>query len=165
MNKNLFKDPLSRNIGYLSALVFVLSLQVLIILVFVYQFIPLKLDPITQGVPPTLLKLFQPNRNHFFYHAFIAVAILGQALGLAIYRKRLNAPELAGEIKGFLICETLWVAWQLFAVFKILQYDNPQWARVLLYAGFSAAVLAKIFWTELKRGFKYFPVLMKWYGC
>ncbi len=161
MNKNLFKDPLSRNIGYLSALVFVGSLQVLILLVFVYQFIPMAMDPITQGVPPTLLKLFQPNRNQFFYHAFIAAAILGQAGILYVYRARLSMPELAGEIREFLIAETLWVSWQLFAVFKILQYDNPAWARSLLYAGFAAALLAKIFWPELKRAFKLFPL---WLG-
>jgi len=159
MNKNLFKDPLSRNIGYLSLLVFVLSLQVLIVLVFIYQFVPLKMDSITQGVPPALLKLFQPNRNHFFYHAFIAAAIVGETVILYLYRQRLNAPELIGEIREFLICETLWVSWQLFAVFKILQYDDPLWARILLYVGFAAALLAKIFWPELKRSFKYFQDL------
>ncbi len=62
--------------------------------------------------------------------------------------------DSARGIRTFLICETLWVSWQLFAVFKILQYDNPQWARVLLYAGFAAALLAKIFWPELNRGLK-----------
>lgn len=161
MKKNLFKTPVSRNIGYLSALVFVLSLQVVILIVFVYQFIPLKMASITGGVPSTLLKLFQPNRNHFFYHAFVAVALAGQVLALYIYRKRLYASELAGEIRQFLVCETIWVSWQLFAVFKILQYDNPHWARILLYAGFAAALLAKIFWPELKRGFKLFEVWLQ----
>ena len=161
MKKNLFLDPVSRNIGYLSLLVFVLSLQVLIILVFVYQFIPMKMAPITAGVPPALLKLFQPNRNHFFYHVFIATAIAGQALVLYICRKRIGLPVLAVEIREFLACEAIWVSWQLFAVFKILQYNNPPWARNLLYAGFAAALLAKIFWPELKRGIKYFQV---WLG-
>jgi hypothetical protein len=138
----------------LTLLVFVLSMQVTIVLVFIYQFIPLKMDPITKGVPSALLELFKPNRNHFFYHAFIATAIIGEALALYIFRKRLELPELAGEIGEFLICETVWVSWQLFAVFKILQYDNPPWARDLLYAGLTAALLAKIFWPELQRGLK-----------
>ena len=154
MKKNLFKDPIALNIGYLSLLVFVLSLQVLIILVFIYQFIPLKMAPITEGVPPALLQFFKPNRNHFFYHAFIATSIIGQAIALFMYRKRLSLPDLAGGIREFLICEIVWVSWQLFAVFKILQYENPWWARVLLYAGFAAALLAKIFWPEFKRGLK-----------
>ena len=161
MNKDFFKDPVSRNIGYISALVFVVALQVLILLVFMYQFIPLTMAPAAGGIPSTLLKLFHPNRNYFFYHAFVATAIIGQAMVLYIFRKRLGVPELAGKIREFLMAETVWVVWQLFAVFKILQYDNPQWARILLYAGFAAALLAKIFWPELKRGLKLFKV---WLG-
>jgi len=161
MNKEFFKDPVSRNIGYLSALVFVVALQVLIVLVFVYQFVPLTMAPDARGIPSTLLKLFHPNRNYFFYHAFVATATIGQALVLYIFRRRLGVPELAGKIREFLMAETVWVSWQLFAVFKILQYDNPQWARSLLYAGFAAALLAKIFWPELKRGLKRLKV---WLG-
>lgn len=155
MDKNLLKDPVSRNIGYLSVLVFILALQVLIILVFVYQFIPMKMASITEGVPPALLKLFQPNRNHFFYHAFIATAIISQVLAIYIFRKRLGKPELARDIKELLIWEIFIVSWQLFAVFKILQYDNPSWARILLYAGLAAALLGKIFWPELKSCFRF----------
>ncbi len=143
---------MKRNILYLSALVFVLSLQVLIILAFIYQFIPLKAAAITEDVPASLLKVFQPNRNYFFYHAFIAAAIIGEMLALYLYRKRLEHADVAGEVRDFLLCETVWVSWQLFAVFKVLQYNNPGWAEVLLYAGFAAALLAKIFWPELKRG-------------
>jgi len=161
MKKVFLKDPQTRNIGYLTLLVFVLSLQVLIVLVFVYQFIPLKMDPITEGVPPALLQFFKPNRNHLFYHAFVAAALIGQVMVLYMYRKRLAVADLAGEIREFLIGETFWVSWQLFAVFKILQYDNPSWARILLYAGFTAALLAKVFWPELKRGLKLFQV---WLG-
>lgn len=161
MNKDFFKDPVSRNIGYISALVFVEALQALIILAFVYQFIPLAVAPAAGGIPSTLLKLFHPNRNYFFYHAFVATATIGQALGLYIFRRRLAAPQLAGKIREFLMAETVWVVWQLFAVFKILQYDNPPWARILLYTGFAAALLAKIFWPELKRGLK---VVKVWLG-
>ena len=152
MKKTIFKDLVSRNIWYLSLLVFVLSLQVLIVVVFVYQFIPIPMDPITKGVPASLLQFFKPNRNHLFYHVFVATAILGQALALYLYRQRLAIADLKGEIRQFLICETCWVSWQLFAVFKILQYDNPFWARGLLYAGFAAALLGKIFWPEISRG-------------
>jgi len=161
MKKIPLKDPLVRNIWHLTLLVFVLSLQVLIVLVFIYQFVPLKMDPITEGVPQALLKLFKPNRNHLFYHVFIAVAIIGQFLVFYFYRKSLQLPELAGEIRKFLIFETVWVTWQLFAVFKILQYDNPLWARILLYTGFIAALLGKIFWPELKSGIKYIQVLLQ----
>jgi hypothetical protein len=155
MKKKSLHDPLTRNIAYISALVFVLSLQVLIIAVFIFQFIPIKLDPITQGVPTALLQFFKPNRNHLFYHVFIASSIIGEFLALYLYRQQLVLAELAGDLREFLICESCWVAWQLFAVFKILQYDNPLWARILLYAGLAAALLAKIFWPELKRGIKH----------
>ncbi len=66
MKKNFLKDPITQNIWYLSLLVFVLSLQALIVLVFVYQFVPLPAAPTTEGVPEALLKLFKPNRNLFF---------------------------------------------------------------------------------------------------
>lgn len=142
-------EVLTANILFLSVLVFILSLQLLIIIVFIYQFIPLKMDPITQGVPSSLLQFFKPNRNHLFYHDFIAAALCGEAVVLYLFRKLLTSAELISQWQDFLMCETIWVAWQLFAVFKILQYDNPLWARGLLYAGFAAAVLAKIFWPEL----------------
>jgi len=152
MKNNFLNDPLTRNIWYLSLTVFVLALQVLIVVVFIYQFIPLKMDAITQGVPASLLQFFKPNRNHFFYHVFIASALIGQAVILYLFRKRLKEDDLSKEVGHFLICESFLVSWQLFAVFKILQYDNPSWARYLLYTGMAAALLAKIFWPELKQG-------------
>jgi len=147
-----------KNILYLSLLVFVFSLQVLIILIFVYQYVPLPMASIAEGVPQALLKSYQPNRNDFFYHAFIAAAIIGQTAVLYMFRKRLDSPDLATEIRTFLICETFWVLWQLFAMFKVLQNQGPGWAWVLWYAGFAAALLAKIFWPELNRSLKRFLI-------
>ena len=130
-----------------------LKIYWLIILAFIYSFIPIHLADFIKDLPLKLQKTIQPKREVFFYRCFIIFALLGQAVVFFWFRHRKEDIPRQALLNMALVDLSL-VLIEIFAVFKIWQYENPWWARALLYGGIGAWVLVRIFWGECQQGLK-----------
>lgn len=149
MIKPIFRTAIGRNLYWISLFSLVESLQVLVVVVLIFSFIPIQLAPITKGVAPQLLRLFQPKRDISFYHFWVAVCLLSQVFLIWFWRKRRYDSQLAQRLKPLVIVDSVWLSLQLFFVFKITQYGDPHWARGMLYITIGLSLLSRIFWSEL----------------
>ncbi len=139
--KPVFKNAAAENLCWISLLSLAGSLQVLVVVVLIFSSIPMTLDPITEGVAPQLLRLFQPEREVSFYRFWIMLALAAQVVLIRFFSKH--------RLRSLAIAETAWLSLQIFASFKIIQYESPSWARMLLYAVLALSLCSKIFWPEL----------------
>jgi hypothetical protein len=150
MNK-IFFDRHTVNIIAISLLSFIEALQILIIIVLIFSFIPIP-------VPPLVYKFYQLTqysvhlkRDGLFYHVWIAAGLGLQGLLMFVNRRRLGEEHLWRRLCPYICTMTGFVIIQIFAVFKILLWGNPWWARDLLYAMIGLGILARIFWPEIRR--------------
>ena len=148
--KSLFKDKSVCNLFWLSVLTMIESLQVLIIVVLVFSFIPIKMADITHGVGAQVLQFFKPEREITFYRFFIVLSMVGMGLAVWFLRTSLSFNSLTKQLKSLIIVDGALVVVQLFFTFKILQYDDPSWARFMLYVTLGLSLLSRIFWPEVK---------------
>ncbi len=149
MIKSIFRTAIGRNLYWISLLTLVESLQVLVVVVLIFSFIPIPWAPITKGVAPQLLRLFQPKRDISFYHFWVAINLLAQVVFIWFWRKRWYDSQLAQRLKPLVIVDSVWLFLQAFAAFKITQYGDPHWARGMLYITIGLSLLSRIFWSEL----------------
>jgi len=153
--KNCFdaKDRAIPDAVALTAFVIVESLQFLIILALIYSFIPMHLADFIKDLPLKLQNTIQPKREVFFYRCFLVFALLGQIAAVAWFGHRgKDIPRRA--LLKVALADMFLILIEVFAVFKIWQYDNPWWARNLLYGSIGVWVLARIFWVECISGMK-----------
>jgi len=155
MNKTFF-DRQTVNIIAMALLSFIEALQVLIILVLVFSFIPITVPSFVQKLFPLSLYAVHLKRDAFFYHVWIAVSLGLQAALIFLYRKRLGEDHLWREFLPYFCTMAVMAYIQIFAIFKIFLWGNPWWARDLLYVFLGAAVMARIFWPECWRLMKGF---------
>jgi len=139
------------NIIALCLLSFIESLQILIIVVLIYSFIPMAVPGFVQKLFPLSLYDVHLERESFFYHVWIAVALGLQGLLMFIHHRRLTEARFwrlflpyVGAMAGIVII-------QIFAIFKIFLWGNPWWARDLFYVFLGLGILARIFWPECRR--------------
>jgi|CXWL01.1.fsa_nt_gi hypothetical protein len=144
------KDRELLNIVYFSFWALVEAVQLIILVAFVFSFIPFKPHPFA-------VKLFllhqhgiQPERDMFFYRLFAVTATVLFGAGLYIFHRRLNELSLSKSLLKLTMTNAFWVFVQLFAIFKIFVTANPDWARYLLYAAFAGAVVSRVFWPEIR---------------
>jgi len=98
-----------------------------------------------------------PERDALLYHAFVAIALLAQALGIWLVRRKIYQATFLKAIKPFLAMELVWTALMLNASFKIIVYhDHPLLAQEALIVLAIGALLSKIFWPELQRWYSVF---------
>ena len=90
----------------------------------------------------------------FFYHVWIAAALGLQGLMTFINRRRLGDENLWRRFLPYICTMAGIVIIQSFAVFKILLWGNPGWARDLFYAALGLGILVRIFWPECQRFMK-----------
>src|ERR1700690_188986 len=93
MNK-IFFDRYTVNIIVLSLLSFVEALQVLIVIAFIFSFIPIPVPAFVQKLFPLSLYDVRPEREIFFYHVWVAAGLVLQALLMFLNRKRLGQEKL-----------------------------------------------------------------------
>ena len=148
------------NIALLGILSLVLSLGLLIFVVCIFTFIPIHLSPFVYELFPLYQKGVLPEREMAFYRFFIFSNIVLQSGLVYWFRKRLDDQTLSRDILFFLRFELMWILLQIFAVFKILLYNNPTWAMYLFYIALGFSTVSKIFWPEFRRGMEW---LMKNY--
>jgi len=158
-SEKIFEDRAIPDALALTAFVIVESLQFLIILALVYSFIPLPLADFIKDLPPKLQMTIKPKREIFFYRWFLVFAVAGQIIFVSYFQHRKKDIPRQALLKIALVDAGL-ILIELFAVFKIWQYDNPWWARDLLYGGIGAWLLIRIFWVECQRGMKIISEVM-----
>lgn len=136
---------------FLSVLLTIVEcLQVLIVVAAVFSFIPIKLDSSLDHVLPQVIALFRPEREMFFYQFFVVLTIAVQALVIIVLKDRWKDEAFLDRLVQFLYAEYAWVALELFAVFKILVYKGPLWAKILFFTALGLSILAKVFWAEVR---------------
>ncbi len=144
-------------IALLTAFTLLASVQVLIVVIHVYSFIPI---PWPSPVPPGL----EPERENFFYIIFLTlICSIGVAAFKWIYPK-LEQQQSRRDFAIFLMAECWWVFWQLFAFFKwttyrypfynVLSYEDGSWVTPFFYGVLACSILSKVFWPELSRWWK-----------
>jgi len=109
----------NNNIIALSMLSFIESLQVLIIVAFIFSFIPIPIPAFVQKLFPLSLYDVRLEREGFFYHVWIAVGLGLQGLWMFLYRKRLGEERLWRSFLPYICTMAAIVYIQIFAVFKI----------------------------------------------
>jgi len=150
MNKKFF-DKHTFNIIAVALLSLVEALQVLIIVVLIYSFIPIPVPAFVQKLYPISLYDVHLKRETSFYHLWIAAGLLLQAILIFFNRRRMGEERWRHGVYLYICTMVCFIIIQLFAVFKILLWGDPRWARVLLYLSLGLAILARIFWPECRR--------------
>jgi hypothetical protein len=147
--KKITQDTFLINTLLLALLVMALALQALIVVAWIYSFIPIKPSPFLATLFSRHQVLVFPKRDMAFYHFFIAAAIFLQAAGLFILRAHLNSRTFIRQLLAFTLAEYGWTCLMVFAVFKMFVYGFAPWTKGLLYISFGLGVLSKIFWKEI----------------
>lgn len=150
VNRILDDGPLLDALS-VTSLVMVEALQFLIVLALAFSFVPLPVADFFKELPPKLQAAVHPKRDIFFYRCFLLFAVGLQAATAFWFHHRRTAVPRRQFFKAA-AADACLVAVELFAVFKVWQYDNPQWARVLLYAALGGWVFLRIFWDECQQG-------------
>jgi hypothetical protein len=150
MNK-LFFDRSTVNIMALAFLSFTEALQILIIVAFIFSFIPIPVPDFVQKLFPLSLYDVRLERESFLYHIWIAAGLGLQAVLMLLHRKRLDEAQLWRPVVHYACFMAGLIVIQIFAVFKIFLWGNPWWARDLLYVFLGLGILARIFWPEFRR--------------
>ncbi len=136
---------------FLSVLLTIaVSLQILIVVAAIFSFIPIKLDSSLDTVLPQVLALFRPEREMAFYQFFVALTVMVHVTVIALFKDRWRDPAFQRSLKQFLVMEYIWIGLLVFAVFKILIYKGPLWAKILFYVVLTLSIAGKVFWIELK---------------
>ena len=138
-----------KGVVLLALLVLVESLQLVFIAGYLLQFVPFAADAFNADLFPKYKAQLKQNHQVLIYHIFIMSNILLQSAGVGIFHRKLSDPGFQKEILHLLAVDSLWVLIQGFAVFKILIYGNPAWARYLFYGSLAASVLSRVFWIEI----------------
>lgn len=125
------------------------ALQLLVVVVFIFSFIPIKPHPFVETLFPIHQKGVLPEREMFFYRLFVFSAMAAQGAGLFMFRRRLKDGSLSASLAGLSAVNLFWLFVQGFCVFKIIVLQNPVWARYLFYAALAGAVLTRVFWSEI----------------
>lgn len=129
---------------------FLEALQLLFLLCLAFSFIPVHYRSFAREMFPVYWSDIRPEREMFFYRAFVVCAIVLQA-AFVWQGRRLQAPLARRHLQQYLAVAGIWIFLQIFAAFKIFIFGDPAWARYLLYASTAGAVVTRLFWPELCR--------------
>jgi len=146
-----FFDKNTFNIIALAVLSLVESLQLLIIVVLVFSFIAIPIPALVYKFYPLTQYDVHLKRDMSFYHLWIALGIGLQGLLIFLNRQRLGEDNLWRKCTPYICTMAAILMIQIFAVFKMLLWGNPWWARDLFYFGLGFGILARIFWPECRR--------------
>ncbi len=144
-------DYTRRNISWITAAAFLLAVEFLILIVWGFGFIPIETAPIAKGVVPQLLQLFKPEREITLYRLAIVAAIAIEVGLCIVFRRHIATKDLASSFSLWVTNASVWISLQLIAAFKLLQYQNPAWAKGLFYGAGICFVITQIFWPEIRK--------------
>ncbi len=158
----LLKDRDARLWLWWAGLSVLEAAQVMVAAVFIASFFPMS----TVGLPTGL----EPERDMLFYTVFLIASVMVMASGFWLLPRFNAQKDFESKLKAFVLMEALWVLLVVFAWIKWLTYrypfysilfiENPSWLPAFGWVVAGGAVLSKIFWPEIYKGFgKYYPVL------
>ena len=150
MNK-IFFDRYTVNIITLAILTLVEAMQIIIILAFIFSFIPIPIPELVHKFYPLTQYDVRLKRDPFFYHVWIGAALGLQGALIFTFRQRLGEERFWRRFCPYICFMSGIAVIQIFAVFKIFLWGNPWWARDLLYVFLGIGILARIFWPECWR--------------
>jgi len=126
------------------------GLQIMVVVIAAARFFPVPTLAFVNDLFPVNLNDVRPEREIFFYQMFVASSLL-IALSMAfIWRKRLHETRLGEQLRTFSLLVGAGLALELFAAFKWITSPALAWPKFLFYAALAAALLAQIFYAELK---------------
>ncbi len=126
------------------------ALQLLVIVVLVFSFIPIKLSPFVATLFPLHQKGVLPEREMLFYRIFVLGAMALQTAGLWIFRRRLKEEQFTPSLVGLTAANLFWLLIQLFCVFKMMIIDPSAWAKYVFYVSLAGALATRVFWPEVR---------------
>jgi hypothetical protein len=144
-------DSTTRNILLLSVLTLIETLQLLVVVALVFSFVPIAFDKFANDLFPLYQNSLKPEREMTFYHVAIFFGLALQAAVLYLLRRRLADADFSRTLVLWIAVESLWLFIQLYAVFKIFLYNDPAWARAVLYSAVGLSLASKIFWPEVRQ--------------
>jgi len=150
IRKKITQDTYLANVLLLSLLVMAISLQALIVVAWVFSFIPIKISPLIATLSLRHQALIVLKRDISFYHFFIAAACFLQAAGVFLLKQQLERRTFIRSLAYFTLAEYGWTFLIVFGVFKMFVYGFAPWTKVIFYLGLIASILSKIFWKELR---------------
>ncbi|MFA5087883.1 MAG: hypothetical protein WC552_02475 [Candidatus Omnitrophota bacterium] len=134
------------NIILLSLISLLIGLELLVVISFIFSFLPLDTSLKDLMISKAAIDYFRPEREVFLYRFFVAATMIVQVLTLMIFRKRLDEEKLWDGLRGFLISESIIVGLIFFALFKMVVYEFHYLTRVLFALSLALSVLTKILW-------------------
>ena len=133
-----------------SLIIFCISVQVWLGLIALSTLVPLN-NALSGVVWPEWQYMVRPERDALFFHCFVGMALAGQAIGICMFREKVNQPSFVKKTTPFFITEVIWTALMLNASFKIIVYpDRLGLAREALIFLMIGAFVSKLFWQQLK---------------
>ena len=148
--KNLNISAQRSNLICFALWALVEAVQWIIVVSFIFSFIPMKSHPFATNLFEMHRKGVQPEREMSFYRLFVVMAVGLYASSLFLFRRRLDEAEYSRKVLHLTAVNAVLIFVQLFAIFKIFVLGNPGWARYILYAGLAAAVVTRVFWPEIR---------------
>jgi len=151
-------DRETKNIVLFALWSLIEALQLLVIVVFIFSFVPFKPNPFVETLFPLHQKGVLPEREMLFYRIFVLGAIVLQAGGLWLFHRRLKEEKFSSSLAGLTAANLFWLSLQIFCVFKMIVIDPSVWARNLFYITLAGAVLTRVFWPEVRHWIQKFYV-------
>jgi len=144
-----YKTPEAKRWLLVVCCIFVESLQVLIIATMLSNHFPrhnayLMSQAFTMDLPN-----LKGDRQLQLYELFVLTNIILAAAFVVWGRIKLNSQSWVVGLFVFTMTQSVLIAVQLFAVFKMAVYQSPSWAVYLLDIGLGAGILSRLFWPEI----------------
>jgi hypothetical protein len=133
----------------LSVAVVLLAVETLLVFMGIMEHVPLK-SSLAGNVFQEWAHLLRPEREMLFLRFFVVTAIVMQAAGVWIFRRKLKDEALIRKLIPLVIFDAILVFFLLSAAFKSIIYD---YRAVMAHRAFDVllviAVASKIFWPWL----------------
>ncbi|MBL8014165.1 MAG: hypothetical protein JNN05_09985 [Candidatus Omnitrophica bacterium] len=151
MSPKRLSDIDLKNMAMITAFVMLQCLQIIIILALICSYIPQPPNDFVKTIFRNHAGGVLPEREMLYYRLFVFMAMIGQ--GAIVWgTKRFWKGDLPrARIGEFMLAQSAIIFLQLFGVFKIFVFENPWWARMILYVGIALAVLNAVFWPEIRK--------------
>jgi len=145
----IFQPCIERSIILMALLGLIESLQLLIIVMLIFSFIPIPMTDFAKDLFPNSQTALNPNRKMFFLHLWVGAGLLIHSVGLWCLRGRLGEAKTDGLLGRLIMVDGTWLLLQLFMVFKMILYPQVFWVKPLFYVSLGLSLLSRFFWFEV----------------
>lgn len=135
----------------ITAFVMLQCVQIIIILALICSYIPQQPNDFVKSIFRNHAGGVLPEREMLYYRLFVFMAMFGQGAIVWGVRRFWKGELPRARVGEFLIAQSAIIFLQLFGIFKIFVFEDPWWARMILYAGIALAILNIVFWPEIRK--------------